>query len=82
MADLRLLSPAHDAAQTRGYTGVMDVKCPHCGASFNVVESEHYKLIACPKCAKEFQAFSARTEKLSRDFLSQVLKPKPGTKSK
>jgi predicted Zn finger-like uncharacterized protein len=55
----------------------MEAKCPHCGAASNVDEADHYKLVTCAKCGKKFQAFSARTEKLSKEFLDRVLGSKP-----
>ena len=59
----------------------MEARCPHCGAASEVGDEQHYRLVTCPGCGKEFQAFSKRTEKLSQDFLDQVLRPKPDDES-
>ena len=52
----------------------MDATCPNCNETVDVGDDEHYKLVKCPKCDSEFQAFSENTQKLTRDFLDQVLK--------
>ena len=57
----------------------MDTTCPHCRLPVTVDEAHHYDLITCPKCGKAFQAFSDQTQKLSRAFLDEVLKKKPGS---
>ena len=52
---------------------VMDTTCPYCKEIFNVGEEDHYKSVQCPKCEREFQAFSDTTQKLTRDFLDQLV---------
>ena len=54
----------------------MDVACPHCERKIDVADKDHYRLVRCPGCGEEFQAFSDTTQKLSREFLDQILKKK------
>jgi len=62
------------------YDGAMKVHCPRCHAQFEIADDEHYKDVVCPSCGNEFQAVSAATEQVGRDFLNEILKeikPKP-----
>lgn len=56
----------------------METTCPHCREPVRVSEEDHYSEVKCPRCGKPFQAFSETTQKLSREFLDQVLGRKPG----
>jgi uncharacterized paraquat-inducible protein A len=60
----------------------METTCPNCKQVVDLPEDLHYKITPCPRCGKEFQAFSESTQKLTRDFLDEVLKRNPKTGAK
>ena len=55
----------------------MDVTCPHCDESFSVPDESHYETVDCEKCGKIFEALTDDTQKISRDFLDEILGGKP-----
>lgn len=55
----------------------MEVTCPHCAESFSLAEDKHYKMVTCDGCGKSFPALSEDTQKISRDFLDEILGGKP-----
>jgi predicted Zn finger-like uncharacterized protein len=62
------------------YDSGMKVHCPSCHAEFVISDEEHYRNVLCPTCGNEFQAVSAATEQVGRDYLDEILrdvKPKP-----
>ena len=64
----------HDArpGSSTAILRAVKTRCPHCGASVEIAEQEHYKLVTCPSCKKEFQAFGSVTERLSKEFLDEL----------
>ena len=61
------------------YDCAMKVHCPRCHAELEIADEEHYKDVVCPHCDNQFQAVSAATEQVGREFLDQILRE---TKSK
>ena len=55
----------------------MDVTCPHCGKTFSVADDDHYKTVDCEKCGKSFEALTDDTQKISREFLDEILRDRP-----
>ena len=51
----------------------MKVHCPSCHGEFEVPEDQHYREVVCPNCGYEFQAVSAATEQVGRDYLDEIL---------
>ena len=54
--------------------GARKVHCPLCHGELEISEQEHYRDVTCPNCGNEFQAVSAATEQVGRDFLNESLK--------
>jgi PHP family Zn ribbon phosphoesterase len=52
----------------------MKVHCARCHAEFDITEEQHYRDVVCPKCGNEFQAVTAATEQVGRDFLNEILR--------
>jgi predicted Zn finger-like uncharacterized protein len=52
----------------------MRVHCPSCHAEFVVPDEEHYREVVCQNCGNEFQAVSAATEQVGREFLDEILR--------
>ena len=55
----------------------MDVTCPHCEKSFSVPDEQHYEMLDCEICGRNFQVLTDETVKISREFLQEMLKERP-----
>ncbi len=46
--------------------------CPYCKSEIEVEEQEHYDMIDCPDCKREFQALQKGTMSVALNFLEEL----------